>query len=380
MKSLRVVMWLALASHAGRMRHMLLMILAVAVAVGAWWTLSAMTSPFATTAPAGQTQAIRISSRIGALAQPLPVRYAARIAAVQGVRGVYYSDLDTFPCNAEGYTVTINAWGGLGTAAALQALGFSTTQIHAFQQDPLAILTNAATAERCHWKVGTGIAPPSVFTGHSMELHVRGIGGHDDTGVAVAHYEYINRIGGVTQPHTVAAFFAQARDPRDNNAVAARIEMLFAHDYPPVEANPNTVSQNALARFGSVQHLLAFVMVGAFACCALVLASVFAHAALQRRPQMAVMQVLGFPRRVHWAAQALEVAFVLALGTTLGYALGRAAIHLVQRKLGDTFQNIAAPPWTAEWLWPALLLLAVFALAGPALIALRTRPLDCQQG
>lgn len=362
------------------MRHMLLMVLAVAVAVGAWWTLSAMASPFATTAPAGQTQAIRISSRIGALAQPLPVRYAGRIAAVQGVRDVYYSDIDTFPCNGEGYTVTINAWGGSGTAAALQGLGYTPTQIHAFQQDPLAILANAATAERCHWKVGTGIAPNSVFNRHSMELHVRGIGGHDDTGVAIAHYEYINRVGGVTQPHAVAAFFAQAHDPRDNNAIAARIEMLFAHDYPPVEANPNTVNQNALARFGSVQRLLAFVMLGAFACCALVLASVFAHAAVQRRPQMAVLQVLGFSRRVHWAAQALEVAFVLALGTTLGYALGRATIHLVQRKLGDTFQNITTPPWTAEWLWPALLLLAILALVGPAVIALRTRPLDCQRG
>lgn len=337
-----------------------------------------MASPFITLAHQNKSQGITVNSHNGAIANPLPKRYAAKIATLPMARGITYGDLDIIPCGGSGFNVTLNAYGGPGTIEALQQMGYSRAQIQAFQKDPLAALTDSKTAARCDWHVGQGITPKTVF-GKSIELHITDIiPATDHGGAAIVHYAYLNRVAGVTKRDMVTQIDLHAADPRDNDALAAHIQAMFAHANPPVQATPNTVTQNALARFGKVQYLLAFVMLAIFACCALVLTSVMAHATAQRRAQMAMLQVLGFPRTVHWAALALEVVLMLALGAAIGFGVGHLAIHILQRTLGGTFQSIAAPSSTVTLLWPGLCLLLIVSLIVPSVIIARLRPTDCR--
>ncbi len=337
-----------------------------------------MASPFVSIAHPDKSHDITVSSHRGRFGNPLPKRYASRIAVLSGVHGVYYNDYDIFSCGGSGFSVTLNAWGGPGVTEVLRNEGFSDTQVQAFQNDPLAILTDSTTATRCGWHIGSGISPRDMM-GKQLQLHVVGIiDEKDSAGSAVAHYAYINRVSGITKRDQVTTIYVHADDPRENAALAAKIQTLFAADDPPVDANPDTVNQNAWARFGKVQYLLAFVMLAVLACCALVLTSVMAHTATQRRAQMALLQVLGFPRTLYWFASVLEVALILTVGTILGYGLGQSAIHILQRMLGSIFQNIAAPSWTGIWLWPGLGLLLLVTMIVPSVIIARVRPVDCR--
>lgn len=377
---LYITLCLTFAGQIGQLRRTLYLVFTVAVAVGAWWGLSAMTSPFLTVAHHDKSHDITLSSHRGRISQPLPKRYAAQVAAIPKARGVYYRDIDVIQCGGSKFSVTLNAVGGPGTMDVFRQEGYSVAQLQAFHQDPLAILTDAKTAQRCGWHVGMGVSPPNM-RGHPMELHVRGIIDEKGApGTAYAHYAYINRVGGITQPHQVTGIYVHAAEVGDTDALVAHIQALFAHDDPPVEAVPDTVNQSAWARFGNVQYLLAFVMIAVFACCALVLTSVMAHTTTQRRTQMALMQVLGFPRLVYWAALILEIVMILAIGAALGYGLGNVAIHWLQRTLGDTFQSIGIPAWTLTWLWPGLCVLLVAALIVPSVIMVKVRPTDCRDG
>ncbi|HET8553774.1 MAG TPA: FtsX-like permease family protein [Rhodanobacteraceae bacterium] len=372
------VSYVTLLSLRDQFSRVLFLILTIAVGVCAWWGLSAMASPFVTVANPGKSHFITVSGHKGAFNQPLPKRYADRIASLPDARELFYSDIDVITCGATAFSVTINAWGGPGTPDVLLQEGYSQAQIVAFMHDPLALLTDADTARRCGWRKGMGVSPRD-FAGKPVELHITAMTSHSDSpGSAIAHYDYINRVGGISRQDRVAEIYVRARDPRKNSALAAQIQSMFAHSAPPVQAVPDTVNQSAWTRFGKVQYLLAFVMAAVFSCCALVFISVMAHTTTQRRPQMALGLVLGFPRPVYWVALTLEVTAITVVGAVIGMGLGDLVVHWLQRFLGSTFQSIKAPDWAWMWLWPALCALLSATLVMPSIIVSRLRPTDCR--
>jgi ABC-type antimicrobial peptide transport system permease subunit len=212
-------------------------------------------------------------------------------------------------------------------------------------------------------------------SGDHVELHIVGIfPGSSPTGLV--HYDYINRAApGIQGKDKVVTFFASAADPRKDEALAARIEAAFAHDFPTVNVTTNATEQNAWARFGKVQQLLALVMAAILLCAASVLVSVLAHAAAQRRPRFALLQVLGFRRNTLFSAFTLELLATVALGALLGLGLAKLVAH----ELAPTFFGLLAngvPMW-AWWGLPVwLAILAAAALAWPAGLIARVQPAD----
>lgn len=170
-------------------------------------------------------------------------------------------------------------------------------------------------------------------------------------------------------------YFANAGDPRGDEALAARVEAAFAHDFPAVNATTNATVQNAWSRFGKVEQLLAFVMAAILLCAASVLVSVVAHAAVQQRSRFALLQVLGFRRATLFGAFTLELLASAVAGALLGSGLAKLVVH----ELASTFfQFLAngAPAW-AWWgipMWIAALVAA--ALAWPAGVIARVRAAD----
>jgi putative ABC transport system permease protein len=125
-----------------------------------------------------------------------------------------------------------------------------------------------------------------------------------------------------------------------------------------------------------VQYVLGCVMIAVFLCAALVLISVFAHAVTQRRPQMALLQVLGFSRGVLLGSFALEGSFIMLVAAGMGIGIGLLTLHLLPAALGQFFGNFAIPAWT-WWglpIWLSALLAA--ALVAPSIVITRLRPVD----
>lgn len=368
-----------LLARGGPLARVMYLCLTVAVTVAAWFALAAIASPFIAVRGSGTSDAVRVDNA-RSQRQPLPLKYAARIESVPGVAAVKYLDLQLVQCGSD--TVTVNAVGG---SVIIDTDSFDdeydAASIERWQQDPLGMLVSRAAAEKCNWRVGQGIEPLDLRAGKPMPLNISGIGLSTSTSLnATAHYEYINN------EHSLAAgkgyvlmFYASAADPADNQAMAARIDAEFAHDDPPVSAYPDAVRENARSRIGNVQYLVMLVMGALFLSCLLVLASVMAHAATERRAKLGMLRVLGFPRRVLAGGYALEVLGIVVFGALLGMALGQVALHFLPGLLKGNFLRVAPAPWAWTLLPVWLTLLAALSLLQPCLLVWRSRPIDCRE-
>lgn len=354
----------------------------LAATVAAWLILATMANAFLPADSAQATDAGVEVANARSAQQMLPLRYAQRIAALAGVRDLVWLDLTLVSC-ADGSTITINAIDGSGSTRAARADGFAAEDVARWQGDPLGVLVDADVARDCGWQLGMGVSPLDTLSQQPLPLHVSGIaapaGEGAKSGTALAHHAYINRNSRIAGKAHVIRFNVSAQDANAQEALAARIEAEFAHDDPPVTAYPDTVADNARARFGKVQSLLMLVAVALFIGCALALASVMAHAVAQRRPQLALLRVLGFPRRALLLGFALELTVVVLIGALLGTFTGRLALGFMPDTLRVMF-NLSQP---ANWAWRplslAMLGLLAIALVAPTLITLRVRPTDTQR-
>lgn len=379
-----------LAVHALQQRpaRCALLLATLAVAVGAWLGLAALAAPFANagaSSPGTGVQVANARGSAGAVAA-IPQRYAAQIARLPDARDVRWLDALPVSCGST-TTATLNAVGGPGADRYLDGDGIAPAVLARWNADPLGILVGARLARECGWHAGMVVSPHDpLLANRTVEIHISGVyhsrnGVHN--GVAVAHYAYVNRIGSLAGRDQVLFIFAFPVRARGGNALAARIEALFAHADPPVIANTDAAAQSALGKFGRIQDVLALVMLAVACCALLVLVSVLAHAAAQRRREMAVMQVLGFPRGWLFVSFALEGLIVVALGCAAGIGLGLGALGAL-RSASPGFATLLLggfrpPAWAWWWLPAWLAVLAALALASPALTIARLRPTDCRQ-
>ncbi|MGH8190780.1 MAG: ABC transporter permease [Rhodanobacteraceae bacterium] len=380
MRSFRACATLAWENLRGSRGPAIYLVVTLAITVAVWLLLAAMAAPFVGGGNAlGSGVTIRNGSQASA---PMPLRYARRIIAVSGAQDVTWIGLQMVQCTPA-TTVSLSALGGPGAAASAEKdEHVAAAALKRWKADPLGVLISDTAASQCGWKTGQGIDPKSAFGGkQQIALHVvgtfRGSGAAASAPIGIAHFDYINRVAPLFGKDMVLMYSAHAAQPRDNDALAARIEAAFAHDYPTVTATANATQQNAWARYGKVQQLIGFVMLAIMLCAASVLVSVLAHAAAQRRAKDALLQVLGFRRGTLFIAVLLEVLAIVILGALIGTGIGMLTAHeLAPTTLGLLSNGFVVPAWAYAWMPLWLAILAAASLAWPAALLARVRPSD----
>ena len=347
------------------------LILTLAITTAVWLALAAVGAPYE-----GDAASTRIT--IGSQSGATPLSYASRIEEIPGIRDVFWYGIQVIHCKGT-TTVQLNTFGGPGTDTPLAKHKVPAATIQQWNADPLAAVISEAAASKCGWQTGQGVDPPSGMDGRgkSLNLHIIGIF-PGPFPVGFVHYDYINRAApGIQGKDKVVTFFASAADPRDGEVLATRVEATFAHDFPALNARTNTTVQNAWARFGKVQQLLAFVMATILLCTASVLVSVLAHTAAQRKPKFALLQVLGFRRAALFGAFTLELLAIVVSGALLGLGLERLVAHeLAPTTIGFLTGGVHVPAW-GWWGLPVwLTILVAMALAWPAGLIAKMRPAD----
>ena len=374
---LPVALHLAGLGIANGLRRCAYLVVTLAVTAASWLLLATMASPFLFDPSPSDNGIVVRNAR--SPQQPLPMRYASRIEALSDTGDVVYMALKFVSC-PDASMITLNAIGGSGTMRELRKSGFPLEAIERWQNDPLGVLLDEETATRCQWKVGTGISPLDEISRQPLPLHITATAANTDStdAAATAHYEYINRNSSMAGADRVNKIYVQAAHRDRQEALAAQIESEFAHDDPPVSAYPDTESDNVRDRFSNVQYLLGVVMCALLLCCILVLVSVLAHATTERRSQLALLLVLGFPRSILLAGFAIECLILLLTGMLLGALLGLTAIGSLPDSLHVIFVASRPPTWV-WWLMPVLLCaVSMVALLFPTAIIARIRPVDCR--
>jgi putative ABC transport system permease protein len=311
----------------------------------------------------------------------LPLRYVDSIQALPGVVATYYSTYLPLEC-ASGGTATLNAYGGAGVRAMMaDDYAISPGIWAAWNANPLGILIGERLAAQCGWKQGMHLTPLDGFRNQPVDIDIVGlIHATNDAPfanqIAFAHYDYLNRLAPDIQRNQVAGIGVRTRKNMDRARLTAVIDSRFAHSDPPTDTHQWSSADDSLRRFGNIQALLWSVMAAMAGCLTLVVASLLAHAALERRRQFAVLRVLGFHRRFIGALFAAEFTLLIGTGLVLGYASGLALIAALAPSVSMLIGALVLPP-TMRIVLP-LILLAVLAvsLLLPVLAIAQTRATD----
>lgn len=369
---------LTVAYIASRPARSAYLVVVLGVAIASWFGLTALLSPFLYADSANTSKVSVSNARAGA---PMPLKYAAQIAAIPGVASLTYANYLPVICKAPTTVATLNGGGGPGVAEELAQYRVTDEESNAWQADLRGILVGATLARNCGWSKGSNVQPPDT-NGRPVDLHVIGVFHSDEPyaeQIAIAHFDYLDRLADPSQRGQMLSASVRATDPADVASLAARIDAAFAHSDPPTHSTPNSATENSLARFGSVQDLIAWVIAAVFACAALVFVSVFAHAAAERRAALAVLSVIGFSRRFLFGLFVIESLVLTVAGALLGIAIGVSLVHLLAPSLSMVLGRFASPPWAWAVLPPLMLALLACSLIVPARVATRIRATDYQR-
>jgi len=379
--SLRAALHIAKVRFFEQPGRMAYLVLTLAVAVLAWNVLAAFASPFL-----ASKMGAAIDAKLGVLnaavqGQPFPLRHMQHIERMPGVAAVDYMALAAFMCADERTTVTINAIGGRGALPHLRRRGFSAEDLALWNDTRNGLLVSAELAEKCGLAPGMSLSPHDLLSRVDMPVSIVAVLPDNPDGgsfgrVAYGHYEYVNQLFPEPMRDQVRMGNVEAVDASQLAQLGEAIEREFAGADPPLETRTSSGSNSALGRFGQVQGLLALMMAAMGACALLVFVTVMAHLLAQRRASMAVLQTIGFDRRLQFSALLVEFAGIVLAGTVLGVAGSVAVLAGLTPSVFWLFGQLRIPEWAITGLLPGLLVLALAALVWPAMQVARLKPID----
>jgi len=378
MKGALHIAWMRFREQPGRMMYL---VLTLAVAVLAWNVLAAFASPFL-----ASKMGTAINARLGIFnaavqGQPFPLRHIQQIERMPGVAAVEYLAGAAFMCSDMRTTVTINAVGGSGAVPQLRRKGVSAEDLALWNDTRNGVLVGEELAETCGFIPGMLLTQHDLLSRVEMPVSIVAVLPDDRDGasfgkLAYGHYEYLNQLLPDGMRDQVWMGTVEAVDAHQLAQLGEAIEREFAGADPPLEARVSSGSSSLLGRFGQVQALLALMMAAMGACALLVFVTVMAHLLAQRRASMAVLQTIGFDRRLQFSALLLEFAGIMLAGTVLGLAGSITVLAGLTPSVFWLFGQLRIPDWAITGLAPGLLVLALAALAWPAAQVARLKPID----
>lgn len=262
----------------------------------------------------------------------LPVSYAAKIAALPGVRAVDYqtgfSGIYREPKNG----VYVQAAPFPGYLVVNPERKLTAAARHAMLMDRQGAVVGAELARKMGWKVGDTIplsnGPAQTNGSTTWYFHLHGIFESDMPKETqqdfVAHYEYVNEgRADVSQKDRVAEIFVFINDARDISRMARLIDAKFAASERSTLTLPEQfLAASVIKSVGDIGSALIAVAAAVFFSMLLVAGNTMANSVRQRVHEFALMRALGFSRRRLAGLVVRESAVLIGMGTVLGLALG----------------------------------------------------------
>ena len=242
---------------------------------------------------------------------------------------------------------------GATTAASLHTTIGSTLRGNAENQAAPAVPVRV---------VGTAVLPPGDPSAHLGD------------GVIVTRQALVRLAGGhVRSPYVIAVTF---RPGADRVRATARLDReLSAVDQNFSLRSPATPTD--LVNFGRIQNLPLILGSILAVLASLTVAHLLVTSIRRRRRDLAILKTLGFARgdigwTVAWQATTLAVV-ALVVAVPLGVVAGRALWRFFAEQLG-VLPGVVTPLVALVLVVPVTVLLVNLMAAGPALMAMRTRP------
>lgn len=353
-------------------------VLSVAVAFAIFLVIAALHAGYGGLLNYAQSQRLIV---LGESLQ-LPVSYAAKIAALPGVKAVDYETGFSGIYRNSKNGVYVQAAPFPAFLSVFPEKKLTAAAWHAMLMDRQGAVVGAELARKMGWKVGDTIpisnGPPQTNGSTTWYFHLHGIFTSDLPKESqqdfATHYEYVNEgRADASQNDKVGNIFVFINDARDISRVAHLIDAKFAASQPSTLTLPEQfLAASVIKSVGNIGAALIAVAVAVFFSMLLVAGNTMANSVRQRVHEFALMRALGFTR---WRLARLvvkESAVLIGAGTLLGMGLGWGICQLMTPIISANM-----PYFALSWLSLALgvLLAAVFLCLISILPALRATSL-----
>jgi putative ABC transport system permease protein len=275
---------------------------------------------------------------------PLPRHYVDKVRAVPGVAaagydswfgGVYRDGRDKF----SEYAVDD------GFFAAIRELEVSPADRRSFDADPAGAIVGARLAERFHWKIGDRITL-AAFGGY-LDLTVRGIYRTDGKGfddkTLLFHWSRYDALLPERFREQVGVIVVRLAAGARSTEVARAIDRLFANS--PAETRSESARQFALqlmSMASAVLRAMELVAVVVLLVLMLILGNTLALSTNERAAELALLGILGFPRRQVMALVVAESVLIALAGAAVGLLAVEPLRALAARSLSGGLGTLLA--------------------------------------
>ena len=262
----------------------------------------------------------------------LPLSYAAKIAAVPGVKAVSYET------GVAGYFRDRKNWLWVHAVplpdffAVNPEQRLRASERRTLMNDRSGAAAGAVLAKKYGWKVGDTIriegGPPQVGGGTTWVFHLDGIFASDlPEGMQqdfIAHFEYINEgRADRSQKDKLGNIIVFADDARNIDRVGRGIDAMFATAQPSTLTLPEQLlAATVVKSFGDISAILIETAIAVFFTMLLVSGNTMANSVRQRMHEFALMRALGFSRKRLALLVLRESATLIGAGTATGLLLG----------------------------------------------------------
>jgi putative ABC transport system permease protein len=258
-------------------------------------------------------------------------------------------------------------------------------ELTAWKQDRQGIVVGELLAQQHGWKVGDRIPIRSDIWrkadgGDTWEFNVVGIYTVDGTGwdkrSAVFHYDYFNESLQYGQD-LVGWMVIKVANPKESDAVAARIDAMFANSANETKtATERVFIKQFLEQVGNIGLILVSVTTAVFFTMLLVTANTMAQSVRERTNEIGVLKTLGFSGPTILTLVLLESLFLTFTGGMVGLGIA----WLIAGGLGEAIKNYFPVFFigASTFMVGAALMLAFGLITGlwPALTAMRLKIVD----
>lgn len=310
---------------------------------------------------------------------PLPISYAEKVRAVQGVTGVGYANWFGGVYQEPKNFFAQFAISGASYLDLYPNYVLPPEQRLAFLRDRKGCLVGRKLAEQFNFKIGDVIPLRGTIYGGQWELVVRGIydGKESSTNTSQLFFqwEYLNQRMQQSNPrfaNRVGVFVVQINQPENAAVVSNAIDATFKNSLAETLTETEKAFQLGFVSMSeaivAAIRLVSFVVIVIIAA---VMANTMAMSARERLGEYATLKALGFGPGFLATLILGESMFLSLLGAGIGVLLLFPAAKLFSRAMGTMFPVFEVSSQTPLWQLGAACVIGLLAALLPTMRAVR---------
>lgn len=242
----------------------------------------------------------------------------------------------------------------------------------AFQHDPTGAAVSRKLAQRYGWKLGDEILLRGTITPLNLDLHIRAI--YDNSIMDALLFNWDHVLDSYPQYRGIQGFFVtrMSSPERVFGALQKTDEQFRNSPLPTKSETESTYALEALSMLGNVKFLILCLSVAATFAMLLVSANTAALSIRERVREIAILQTMGYSRRMVLGLLLGESLLLSVAGCFLGFLAGMGAARIIASfPPGRILENIHLGVATVSFIFAVAVSVAIVSSAVPAYQASR---------